>query len=486
MSNGNVENVRLHRGVLGLLDIAAATMANIGPAMSFYFGFLFIAETAGVASPLVILVAGIAIALLGNTLSEFTKVLPSTGGFITFVGKTFGGRLGVTTALLTGAGYITAMASVTAIVGGFFQFFLQYYNWPLKNTPWIIWTLIFLAVAVVLMVRGVHISTKVAGFFFAVEMAIMLIVATAAMIKYSGNINWAPLNFSNLSLSTLAPGFPLAVYLFIGWENSAALAEETENPRRNVPRAVYTSVLIMTVAYLYFAYATVIGFGGNITKLGAAAASIGSPFLGVAFGISTVLLAFAFIAGFTSTMGALIAGTNSQARLLFNAGREGLLPAWVGKVDPKRRTPVNALIMFLAIGMVVVGGWGLLHILGGSKSGPMSAFNFFGYSSTFGTILVLVVYALANIALPFYMRKHHADKFNALRHAILPLIGVAVIAVPLYYLAKPGQPQPFNWYPYAALIAIVVSFIYASVLVAKDKTVGDRVGSLVADEDLVK
>jgi hypothetical protein len=63
---------------------------------------------------------------------------------------------------------------------------------------------------------------------------------------------------------------------------------------------------------------------------------------------------------------------------------------------------------------------------------------------------------------------------------------VAVIALPLYYLAKPGQPQPFNWYPYAALVAIVVSFIYASVLVAKDKTVGDRVGSLVADEDLVK
>ena len=90
MSNGNVENVRLHRGVLGLLDIAAATMANIGPAMSFYFGFAFIAGTAGVASPLVILLAGIAIALLGNTLSEFTKVLPSTGGFITFVGKTFG------------------------------------------------------------------------------------------------------------------------------------------------------------------------------------------------------------------------------------------------------------------------------------------------------------------------------------------------------------------------------------------------------------
>ena len=79
------EHERLRQGVLGLLDISAATMANIGPAMSFYFGFGFLAITTGLASPLVIVAAGVAIAFLGNTLSEFTKVMPSTGGFITFV-----------------------------------------------------------------------------------------------------------------------------------------------------------------------------------------------------------------------------------------------------------------------------------------------------------------------------------------------------------------------------------------------------------------
>ena len=120
------EHQRLDRGVLGLLDIAAATMANIGPAMSFYFGFGFLAITTGIAAPLVIITAGIAIAFLGNTLAEFTKVLPSTGGFISFVGKTFGGRTAVTTALMTGAGYIAAMSSVIAISGGFFQYALQY------------------------------------------------------------------------------------------------------------------------------------------------------------------------------------------------------------------------------------------------------------------------------------------------------------------------------------------------------------------------
>ena len=48
---------RLRRGALGILDISAATMANIGPAMSFYFGFGLLAVTAGVASPLTIVAA---------------------------------------------------------------------------------------------------------------------------------------------------------------------------------------------------------------------------------------------------------------------------------------------------------------------------------------------------------------------------------------------------------------------------------------------
>jgi hypothetical protein len=101
---------RLHRGVLGITDIAAATMANIGPAMSFYFGFGLLAITAGVGSPLTIVAAIVAIALLGNTPAQFSRAQPSTGGFITFVGKAFGGTSAVTTALLAGLGYIIAMS----------------------------------------------------------------------------------------------------------------------------------------------------------------------------------------------------------------------------------------------------------------------------------------------------------------------------------------------------------------------------------------
>ena len=475
-----VHHERLRGGSLGMVDIAAATMANIGPAMSFYFGFGFLAVTAGIASPLTIVAAGIAIALLGNTLAQFSKAHPSAGGFITFVGKTFGPTSAVSTALLVGMGYIIAMASVIAISGGFLQIMLQHY-FNSFNFPWIIWTLMLTALAVVLMVRGVAVSTKIAGFFFAIEMTVLVVVSIVSIVKNSGHLSITPFEPKHITngFSGLAAGFPLAVYLFVGWENSAALAEETDNPRRNVGRAVFASISVMVVAYLLFSYATVTGFDYNVTNLGNAAI----PFINVAQGTVSVLLFFAFLAGLTSTLGCLIAGVNSQARLVFNAGREGLLPSFMGDVHPTRRTPTKAIITFVVISLLIIGGWGLGHIIGGSSGGTMNAVTFFSESSTMGTILVLLVYLASNLALPFYYRKYRPEEFQVLRHAVLPGIGAAAILVPLYYLAKPGQPAPLDWYPYIALGCLVVSVAYAIFLVRRDPTLGDRVGSIVADAE---
>ena len=475
-----VRHERLRGGSLGMLDIAAATMANIGPAMSFYFSFGFLAVTAGVASPLTIVAAGIAVALLGNTLAQFSKAHPSAGGFITFVGKTFGPTSAVTTALLVGLGYIIAMASVIAISGGFLQIMLQHYFHSF-DFPWIVWTLILTALAVLLMVRGVAVSTKIAGFFFSIEMTVLVVVSIVSIVKNSGHLSLTPFEPKHIAngFSGLAAGFPLAVYLFIGWENSAALAEETDNPRRNVGRAVFLSISIMVVAYLLFAYATVTGFDYNVTTLGNASI----PFINVAQGTVAVLLFFAYLAGLTSTLGALIAGVNSQARLVFNAGREGLLPSFIGEVHPTRRTPTKAIITFVIISLLIIGGWGLGHIIGGTSGGQMNAVNFFDESSTMGTILVLLVYLASNLALPFYYRRFRPDEFRVVKHAVLPIIGAAAILVPLYYLAKPGQAPPLDWYPYIALGALVLSIAYAVYLVRRDPTLGDRVGSIVADAE---
>jgi amino acid transporter len=470
---------RLHRGALSLVDISASTMANIGPAYSFYFGFAGLVAVAGLAAPLTIVAAAIAVALLGNTLSQFSRVQPSTGGFISYVGKTFGGTSAVTTALLCGVGYIIAISSVIAVVGGFLSILLNYYfGW---NVPWGIFSLVLTAGAVYMMIRGVAVSTKLAGLFFGFEMLVLVVVSVAALIKHGGHLSAVPFEPSHLKngFSGLAAGFPLAVYLFIGWENSAALAEETSNPRRNVPRAVFMSIALMSVGYLLFAFATVTGFGYSGSKLEAATI----PFITVSHGILPLLGVCAFIAGMTSTLGVLISAVNSQCRLVFNAGREGLLPRWIGRVHPTRRTPVNAIFTFIVVASLIILVWGLLHLIGGhGQSGNMNAINFFFESSTLGTILILVVYILSNLALPFYYRKFRPQEFHLVKHLILPVLGMIAIAVPVYYLVKPGQSAPYDWFPYAALGVVVSAVIYALILNYLDPGLGDRVGSIVADE----
>jgi amino acid transporter len=259
------------------------------------------------------------------------------------------------------------------------------------------------------------------------------------------------------------------VYLFIGWENSAALAEETTEPRRAVPRAIFLAISAMAVSYVLFAYVTVVGFGYNTGKLGAAAV----PFVSVAQAVLGGAAVLAYLAGFTSIMGSLISAANSQSRLIFNSGREGRLPSAVAKVTRRGRTPWVSFVVYLVIALGLAFGWGW-------KIDPVT---FFGESATLGTILVVVTWLVANLALPFYYRKNHPGEFSVLRHLVLPVLGVASIAFPLYELVKPGQPRPFSVFPWVSLAVIAVALIYAVVLNARDRTLAGRIGSIVADAD---
>ena len=100
-----------------------------------------------------------------------------------------------------------------------------------------------------------------------------------------------------------------------------------------------------------------------------------------------------------------------------------------------------------------------------------------------GTILILFVYLAANVALPFYYRKYRPAEFNIIKHVVLPALGVVAIAIPIYYLFKPGRGRSRTTGSRgSALGLIVVSILYSIWLVRRDPGLGDRVGSIIADE----
>jgi amino acid transporter len=466
------EPARLARGVLTNFDISAATLANIAPAMSFFFGFAGIVAAAGVAAPLTVVAAAVAIGLLGNTLSQFSRSRPSTGSFVTFIGRAFGGYSAVVAAVVLGAGYILAVASVVAISGGWTETIIKHY---LHITiPWQILTAVLVAGSLYLIISGAKPSTNVAAVFFAFEAVLLVVIAVSLLIQHSGSISLKPFDPSNLhnGFKGLSLGFPLAVYLFIGWENSAAMAEESQDPRTGVPKAVFSSIALIGVLYVFFAYSTVVGFDNNATKLTAASV----PMVDAAAGVASFLAFLAYIAGFTSIVSSLISATNSQARIIFNSGREGLLPSVTGRVTAKTQTPWVAFIVFLGLAL------GLTYVFCRS-SNPDGVVVFFGEIATLGTILVAFTYLVANLALPFYFRRFHPDRFNPLTHVILPVVGAVAIGYPLYELVKPGQPAPFNSYVWIALGVLVVALVWGAYVYSRDPKLGERVGSIVADAE---
>ncbi|HEY3606148.1 MAG TPA: APC family permease [Pseudonocardiaceae bacterium] len=458
---------RLRGGELSVIDIATSTMANIGPAFSFYFSFAGIVAVSGIASPLTVLVAAVAIFLLGNTLSVFSVRMPSTGSFISFIGRSLGTIPGVTSAVTLIVGYIIALAGVVAATGAITALLLSDLFGVIVS--WKLLAAIFVVFAFVVMITGVKASTRIAGAFFMIEMAVLVIVSVALLITHHGSINLQPFNPARLpgGLKGLGLGFPLAVFLFVGWENSATLAEETTNPRRNIPRAIFASVALMAVTYLFVSYASIVGFNDST----AAIAKADIPFVDLAKTVAGAFGILAVAAGFTSTVSVLIAATNSQTRLLFNAGRERLLPAVLGKVTGRGQTPLVAYVVFFvaALGLTFGVGW---------NSEPLVTF---GDLATLGTILIAVVYLVANIGLPVYVFRHDRDHLNIVRHIVLPLLGAAALVYPLYSLLQPGQPAPFNRFPIITLGVVAVALVYSIVLRVIDPGVGDRLGSIVAD-----
>jgi amino acid transporter len=462
---------RLKKDSLGLQQIIASTLANIAPAMSFFFGFGVIVAGAGVGAPLTILLAMVVILFLTNTLAEFSRYRPSTGSFVTFIGMAFGPTAGAAASIFVVVGYCVAAASVVVISGGWAQSTLHLFLGV--NIPWQLLSVLATVIVGFLVARGISLSTTWAAIFFYFELILLLIGAVVMLVVNRDAITWAPLLPKNISggLAGVGAGFPLAVYLFIGWENSAMLAEETTNPRRNVPRALITGTIAIGVLYVLLAYATEIAFHNDAKAIGNSAI----PFVD-AFKVSAAgLLIVAYIAGITSIFSSLIGLTNAQARILFSSSREGLLPVFFGKIHPRHKTPHVAMWSYILVALAIVLIFGYAY-----RIDPVTLF---GDTGTLGTIPIIVTYLITNLALPVYMLKNHKAEFSSVKHLIIPLLGTVLMLFPLYGLVEPGQPYPTNIYPYLALGLLVLSIIYGALLAQRSPDLVQRIGSYVADEE---
>ena len=140
---------------------------------------------------------------------------------------------------------------------------------------------------------------------------------------------------------------PLVLFAYTGWEITAFLAEDMQDPARNLPRSIWASFVIVTLLYVFVAWTVASAATADDGWRFAPIARLAESWLGVAglrlTGIIATLLILANVTGaFLST-----------SRALFSAGRDGLLPQALAQVDG-RGLPVRAMLTGWVLYVVVI------------------------------------------------------------------------------------------------------------------------------------
>ncbi len=463
-ANEATKVVQLRRNVLGLRHAIVISVAVMSPAASVFFNTIPQAGQVGAAIPLCYVIGFVLALLVANQYSEFSREIPSSGSAYTFVTEGLGPHLG----------FITAWVGLIAILLGVpYSFVLLGANmqalamrWFGLNLHWSFWFVLALGLAFALCYWGIRESLNVDLTFLAFEMGICIVLAIIVLfhVGQQGGLTVAPFTLSVIPRGgDITVGIVLAVLSYIGFESAAALGEETRDPHRNIPRAVFGSMIVVGLFYVLMAYVGTVGYG--IDKMVSGFANDPAPFDTISRHYSgPILVVLIDLVGIFSFFGAALAIINGGARILYTVGRDGLLPPWMAWLHPTRQTPVGSITILCTFGLVI-------GIVLGFVMTPIGAFGFLG---TLDALFVLIVYALVSIAcIRFFWRKRRAQ-FRLVRHGIIPALGTLLILGIFALVAIAPSPPPLSFIPIVMgvwlLIGVVLLFVLRQKLVSPEKS----------------
>jgi amino acid transporter len=232
------------------------------------------------------------------------------------------------------------------------------------------------AALVLINVAGVKKAVRLLDALTLLKATPLVLVALMGLVVAGGSIE-APTGVP--PLGDLEAAALLVLYAFVGFENSVVPAGETADPQRTIPRALVATIL--GTALLYFliqlAFVAVMepGQGGDAPMV-----AFGTALLGPA---GAVLLT---VATACSILGNVSGGITGTTRTSYAMARDGLLPAWFGKVSPRFATPANSIAF--------MGGLIALLALSGS----------FVWLAVVSTLARMIVYSVAIASIPKHER----------------------------------------------------------------------------------
>jgi APA family basic amino acid/polyamine antiporter len=340
------------------------------------------------------------------------------------------------------SGLTSAAAASRAFAGDYLQEFV--------SLPALAVAIAFLVVLGLINFRGVAESVRLNVVLTTIELSglvLIIVIGAIALARGMGDAgNAFRFQPEGTPVSLVISGAALAFFALVGFEDSVNMAEETTDPTRTFPRALFTGIAITGVVYMLVAFVAT-----ALVPLETLARSTGPLLEVVRVGAAWFPLAvFSFIALFAVSNSALI-NMMMASRLVYGMAREGIIPGALGLVHPLRQTPWVAIVFtsVLAIGLASYGG---VENLGGTTA-----------------LLLLCVFALVNAAV-LVLRRHKVEHEHYRAPTIFPVLGVVSCA----YLASPWSGRDVQQYRIAGVLLAIGLVLWAVNRVVQRRVRGRR------------
>ena len=279
-----------------------------------------------------------------------------------------------------------------------------------------------------------------------------------------------PVNHVAWGLALLLP-----VYTLLGWEGSADLAEETVDPRRTAPNAMFRSILISGVAAFFVFAVFAMAIPGNVADI--ANATDTNPLILVFqahFPAPLVLLLKVIV--FLSIFSALLANVTVATRMCFSLARDRMLPASpiLARVSTATRTPIASVVL---VGIVAIG----INYLSAGLIAQVTAITAVTYFLTYLLTMLSGLIGSARGTIPTA-----PARYMNLGPWLRPLcmLGIAWTLVVIAYMTLPEVNHPAGLFTiYFEVAGVVWFFAYLRPRLARGE-VGPPIGRAVSDPTL--
>ncbi|NUL43619.1 amino acid permease [Cellulosimicrobium funkei] len=356
-----------------------------------------IAATAGGAVWVPLVVALVLALLTAGSYAELATKYPRAGGSAHYTMRAFGPFVG----FLVGFCMLSAgIVSVGTLALGFAGDYLAEF----VTLPTALVMVVFLGLLAALNARGISESMGANRVATIIEVSgLILVVILGIIVVARGDGDLGRLTELGTDdhgpLPAVLAGTVLAFYSYVGFETSVNIAEETKDPARSYPRALFGALIVAGVVY------ALVGAAAAAVIPTAELAESSAPLLQVvtAAGFIPPIL-FSGIALVAVANGALLTGIMSS-RLAYGMARDGLLPAVLTRLLPQRRTPWVAIIATTGLSLILA-LTGTLEILAGTM-----------------VLLLLVVFTAVNAAV-LVLRRDPVDRRHFRVPAFLPVAGI--------------------------------------------------------------